>query len=93
MSIDYLFFSQPQLLFVPYACVHYRVCIVDFLHSVCENLQLTRSTRFLAMHLVDHFMDRHIVMDYRLKLVALTCLLVAGKQQRLLPFLQQCNKF
>ena len=31
------------------------------------------------MLLVDHFMDKHIVMDYRLKLVALTCLLVAGE--------------
>ena len=31
------------------------------------------------MLLVDHFMDKHIVMDYRLKLVALASLLVAGK--------------
>jgi hypothetical protein len=31
------------------------------------------------MLLVDHFMDKHIVMEYRLKLVALTCLLVAAK--------------
>lgn len=56
-----------------------RGCIVDFLHSACETLHLTRNTRFLAMHLIDHFMDKHIVMDYRLKLVALTCLLVAGE--------------
>ena len=46
---------------------------------MCENLHLSRNTRFLAMLLVDHFMDKHIVMDYRLKLVALTCLLVAGE--------------
>lgn len=52
---------------------------MDFLHSACETLHLTRNTRFLAMHLIDHFMDKHIVMDYRLKLVALTCLLVAGE--------------
>ena len=56
-----------------------RCCIVDFLQSTCETLQLTRNTRFLAMLLVDHFMDKHIVMEYRLKLVALTCLLVAGE--------------
>ena len=43
-------------------------------------LQLTRNTRFLAMLLVDHFMDKHIVMEYRLKLVALTCLMVSGEQ-------------
>ena len=35
------------------------------------------------MLLVDHFMDKHIVMDYRLKLVALASLLVSGK---LLPY-------
>lgn len=52
---------------------------MDFLHSACETLHLTRNTRFLAMHLIDHFMDKHIVMDYRLKLVALTSLLVAGE--------------
>ena len=52
---------------------------MDFLYSACETLQLTRNTRFLAMHMVDHFMDKHIVMDYRLKLVTLTCLLVAGE--------------
>ncbi len=27
---------------------------------------------------MDHFMDKHVVMDYHIKLVALTCLLVAG---------------
>ena len=52
---------------------------MDFLHAACEMLQLTRNTRFLAMLLVDQFMDKHIVMDYRLKLVALACLLVSGE--------------
>ena len=57
---------------------------MDFLHGACEMLQLTRNTRFLAMLLVDQFMDKHIVMDYRLKLVALACLLVSGEPLLLL---------
>ena len=56
-----------------------RSYLVDFLQGACDILQLTRNTRFLAMLLVDHFMDKHIVMDYRLKLVALTSLLVSGE--------------
>ena len=57
---------------------HNSCYIVDFLHGACEILQLSRNTRFLAMLLVDHFMDKHVVMEYRLKLVSLTCLLVSG---------------
>ena len=57
----------------------HRTLIVDFLNGACDILHLTRTTRFLAMLLVDHFMDKHVVMDYRLKLVALASLLVGGK--------------
>lgn len=33
------------------------------------------------MLLLDHFMEKHSIMEYRLKLVALTCLLVAAKME------------
>ena len=52
---------------------------MDFLFVVCEQLLLSMSTRFLAIHLMDHFMDKYIVMDYRLRLVALTSLWIAGR--------------
>ncbi len=55
-----------------------RQWLVDYLLSVCEALLISHGTRFLAVKLMDHFMDKHVVMDYRLKLVALTCLIVAG---------------
>lgn len=55
-----------------------RKYLVDFLFTVSEHLLLSHGTRFLAVKLMDHFMDKHIVMDYRMKLVALTSLLVAG---------------
>ena len=35
-------------------------------------------TRFLAVTLMDQFMDRHSVQEYRLKLLASACLLIAG---------------
>jgi len=46
---------------------------------VSKQLSLSHGTRFLAVSLMDRFMDRHIVMKYRLKLVALTSLLIAGR--------------
>ena len=58
--------------------MHIRQYLVDFLYMVSGQLRLSRSTRFLAISLMDRFMDKHIVMEYRLKLVALTSLLVAG---------------
>ncbi len=58
-------------------CTH-RQWLVDYLFAVCEMLHITHGTRFLAVKLMDHFMDKHVVMDYHIKLVALTCLLVAG---------------
>ena len=44
-------------------------------------LPLTTTTRHLAILLLDHFMEKHSIMDYRLRLVALTCLLVAAKME------------
>ena len=46
---------------------------------VSKQLLLSHGTWFLAVSLMDRFMDRHIVMKYRLKLVALTSLLIAGR--------------
>ncbi len=37
---------------------------VDYLLSVCETLVISHGTRFLAVKLMDHFMDKHVVMDY-----------------------------
>ena len=46
---------------------------------VSELLGISPRIRFLAVLLMDHFMDSHIVMEFRLQLVALTCLYVAGR--------------
>lgn len=48
---------------------------------VCKCLPFSNTTRHLAVLLLDHFMEKHSIMDYRLKLVALTCLLVAAKME------------
>ena len=53
---------------------------------VSGQLRLSRGTRFLAISLMDRFMDKHIVMEYRLKLVALTSLLVAGNMSSFFLF-------
>ena len=46
-----------------------------------EHLHLSRATKFLAVTLMDHFMDKHAVMEFRMKLVALTCLQVSGMKK------------
>lgn len=48
---------------------------------MCDCLPLSNTTCHLAVLLLDHFMEKHDIMDYRLKLVALTCLLVAAKME------------
>lgn len=64
--------------------MHIRQYLVDFLYMVSGQLRLSRSTRFLAISLMDRFMDKHIVMEYRLKLVALTSLLVGGNMSKVI---------
>ncbi len=44
---------------------------MDYQFTVCEMLHISHGTRFLAVKLMDHFMDKHVVMDYHIKLVAL----------------------
>ena len=68
----------------------HRQWIVDYLLAVCQHLLISHGTRFLAVELMDHFMDKHVVMDYRMKLVALTCLLVAGGCVPCLPLCRHC---
>ena len=64
-------FDSPQI------C--YRQDLVEYLTTVCQRLKISVGTRHLAIRLLDYFMDKHNVMEYRLKLVALSCLLVAGE--------------
>lgn len=64
-------FKSPQL--------DSRKSMVDFITSVCRHLEISIGTRYLAVRLMDHFMDGHNVMQYRLRLMSLTCLLLAGK--------------
>lgn len=66
-----LTFKSPQL--------NYRAEIVDFLTSVCKHLDISVGTRHSAIRLMDYFMDGHNVMYYRLRLMSLTCLLIAAK--------------
>ncbi len=49
--------------------------------NICKQLPFSDTTRHLAILLLDHFMEKHSIMDFRLKLVALTCLLVAAKME------------
>ena len=56
-----------------------RPFLVNFLNHISDCLQLANSTRYLAVRLLDGFMDKHSIMTYRLKLVSLTCLHIASE--------------
>ena len=55
--------------------------MVEFTSNICKYLPFSDTTRHLAVLLLDHFMEKHSIMDFRLKLVSLTCLLVAAKME------------
>lgn len=58
-----------------------RAGLIDFTTNICKFLPFSDTTHHLAVLLLDHFMEKHSIMEYRLKLVALTCLLVAAKME------------
>ena len=53
--------------------------MVDFITDICKYLPISDTTRHLAILLVDHFMEKHSIIDFKLKLVLLACLLLAAK--------------
>ncbi len=53
--------------------------MIDFMLGICKYLPFSDTTRHLAVLLLDHFMEKHSIMEYKLKMVALTCLLLAAK--------------
>lgn len=56
-----------------------RPFLVSFINHISDCLQLANSTRYLAVRLLDGFMDKHSIMTYRLKLVSLSCLHIASE--------------
>lgn len=56
-----------------------RPFLVNFINHLSDCLQLANSTRYLAVRLLDGFMDKHSIMTYRLKLVSLSCLHIASE--------------
>jgi len=56
-----------------------RPFLVNFINHISDCLQLASSTRYLAVRLLDGFMDKHSIMTYRLKLVSLSCLHIASE--------------
>jgi hypothetical protein len=51
---------------------------VTWLRAVAEELNLNNASVHLAVYLLDIFMDNHKIVEERLKLVALVCILLAG---------------
>lgn len=80
--------KEVQLVYFPsFLCFHFisscpsRASLINFISGICKSLPFSDTTRHLAILLLDHFMEKHSIMDFRLKLVVLTCLLVAAKME------------
>lgn len=56
----------------------YRHVLVSWLRAVAEELHLNNASVHLAVYLLDIFMDNHRIVEERLNLVALVCILLAG---------------
>ena len=54
-----------------------RPSLVYYICYVADCLNMTNATKFLAVRLLDGYMDKHSIMPYRLKLMALACLSVS----------------
>ena len=55
----------------------YRPSLVYYICHVADSLNMTNATKFLAVRLLDGYMDKHAIMPYRLKLMALACLSIS----------------
>jgi hypothetical protein len=55
-----------------------RHVLVTWLRAVAEELHLNNASVHLAVYLLDIFMDNHRIVEERLNLVALVCILLAG---------------
>lgn len=71
-EINRIHYKSPQL--------YFRREMVEFVTAISRDLNISTGTRHLAVRLMDLFMDGHNVMEYRLRLMALTCLLIAGEK-------------
>ena len=54
-----------------------RPSLVYYICYVADCLNMTNATKFLAVRLLDGYMDKHSIMTCRLQLMALACLSVA----------------
>ena len=54
-----------------------RPSLVYYICYVADCLNMTNATKFLAVRLLDGYMDKHAIMPCRLKLMALACLSVS----------------
>ncbi|PSN34498.1 Cyclin-J [Blattella germanica] len=57
----------------------YRNVLVTWMRTIAEDLHLNNTTVHLSIYLLDIFMDNHRIVETRLNLVALVCILLAAK--------------
>ena len=54
-----------------------RPNLVNYISHVADTLGMTNATKFLAVRLLDGYMDKHSVIPSRLKIMALACLSIS----------------
>lgn len=75
--------------------ITFRSILVELIREVGQQQNLRRTTVHLAIYLMDSFMDNHNIAHNRLKLTALSCVLLAAKieeNEPKVPTLERMNK-
>lgn len=73
----------------------FRPLLVNLIRDVAQQQNLRRTTVHLAIYLMDAFMDNHKITNNRLKLTALSCIMLAAKieeNEPKVPTLKKMNE-
>lgn len=62
-----------------------RGILVDWVLEIHFKFGLASETLFLAVHLIDRFLEKEVIMRDRLQLVAVACLFIASKYEDVMP--------
>ncbi len=87
------FIIEPYLDTQPFINANMRAILIDWLVEVQENFELFHETLYLAVKIVDRYLERKEVKKEYLQLVGATAMLVASKFEVSLSILEFEIKF
>lgn len=87
-AINYRYFERQNEL-----TEKHRRILVDWLAEVCISLELLSDTLFLAVNLVDKYLERRVVPKKHFQLLGITCLMIAAKYEEIIAPSASCFEY